>query len=165
MLVQRGHIAPASAQLRSLRPGRRVTSLLFPPCTPASPLLLVLTKPGAAVLQPYWSTWTIVGGGGPHVSTYSNALARKTELLQKGCRMLYGFLLIRSHGSALVGFFGAVLKELLSLGCDGGKCRPAASCWASISIRWHMIISVFHCLILSHSRTNRISFPAKCSFR
>lgn len=157
--MQRGCIAPASAQLRSLRPGRRMTCLLFPPCMPAPPLLLVLTKPGTAALQPCWSTQTMVSAGGPHVSSalYSSALAMKTKLLQEGCRMLYG--------SSLVDLFGAVLKELLSLGYDGGKCCPVASCWASISIRWHMMISVFHCLILSHSRTNHISFPAKCSFR
>lgn len=34
------------------------------------------------------------------------ASARRTEPQWKGCRMLHGFLLSRSHGLALVGYSG-----------------------------------------------------------
>lgn len=54
------------------------------------------------------------------------ASAKRTETRWKGCRMLHGFLLSRSHSLALVGCFGEVMKELPSLGCDREKCHPEA---------------------------------------
>lgn len=64
------------------------------------------------------------------------ASARRTETRWKGCRMLHGFLLSRSHSLALVGWFGEVMKELPSLGCDREKCHPEAvlSLW-----RWRTV--------------------------
>lgn len=64
------------------------------------------------------------------------ASARRTETRWKGCRMLHGFLLSRSHSLALVGCFGEVMKELPSLGCDREKCHPEAvlSLW-----RWRTV--------------------------
>lgn len=64
------------------------------------------------------------------------ASAKRTETRWKGCRMLHGFLLSRSHSLALVGCFGEVMKELPSLGCDREKCHPEAvlSLW-----RWRTV--------------------------
>lgn len=90
------------------------------------------------------------------------ASARRTETRWKGCRMLHGFLLSRSHSLALVGCFGEIMKELPSLGCDrevpSRGCVESLALENSISISQHMIFSVSHCLMPSQSRDNKPHF-------